>query len=266
MVALTAATATSSSRVQSREGDAIKAAKQEVIARLNQEIESTETDLKTYQRKSQNHLHATIICCILTLCAWVIGESSRILLALFALPVLLGSVYQFSDILVLYLFDPNVRNFLKKLRDHWTVDEQKFQLASFRRSVNSTVISLIRDRVEHKSVKAKIRDEVGERITSLNSIETLFHNVFGSSQEEIARRIHEGVLEEVDFNAITERLIATMWRVLINIMLFSLLAVVFRYAVVDLSGFEYGAVALFASASFIPCFLFRMHRLKSIQT
>ncbi len=269
MAALTAAAVTSSARVQAKEDDAIQdaiqMAKQEVIARLNQEIDSTETDLETYQRKSRNHLYATIVCLIAMLCVWVVGQPSEVFLALLALLPLLPVIYQISGITVLCLFDTKVRGFFRKFRDHWTVDEQKFHLASLRRSANSAVVSLIRDRVEHENVKDEIRDEVGERITSLNLIESLFRNVFGSSREEIARRIHEGVLEEVDFNAITERLIATMWRVLINIMLCSLLAVVFRYAVVDLSGL-YGAVALFLSAGFIVCFLFQMHRRKSVQT
>jgi len=246
--------------VKTRQEEAIRAATKEAKDRIRGEIEHALEILEQHERKSMHQFFWAVACAVLliltlatyaTLAPWV------------ALGFWFLSAYLIAESVALIVFNPVVKKYFKLVRANWAENGYKFRKSAVTEAIHLAVINDIRERLESEAALSEIKGKVDAKIDKLNSIDAVFYNVFGDSRDNIARKIQDEVLKEVNLGNVTRGITQVVLKILGAMALYVIVSASIRGVVLELAG---NAVALLAALIvFIGCFLFHRHRMKTVE-
>ena len=246
--------------VKTKQEEAIRVATEEAKDRIRGEIEHALDILEQHERKSMHQLFWVVACAVLLILTLATYAA---LAPWIALGIWFLSAYLIAESVALIVFNPVVKKYLKLVWANWTENGYKFRKAAVTEAIHIAVINDIRERLESEATLSEIKGKVDAKIDKLNSIDAVFYNVFGDSRENIARKIQDEVLKEVNLGNVTRGITQVVLKILGAMALYVIVSASIRGVVLELAG---NAVALLAAfIVFIGCFLFHRHRMKTVE-
>ncbi len=263
---LTAGVATAglaSKQVKAEQEKAIRDARLDAVERLRREVNRALNDLEHYERKSLQQIYWASAC--LVLLVLFLGTNS-FLAEWVAFVALFLSMYLLADLVALYFFNPKVREYLGLAWKDWVDKGRRIRWAAVTQAIESAVISDIRGRVASEDVWSQIKGSVDDRINSLNTIDTVFYNMFGDSRENLAQRIQDEILKEVDLGSVTKSVKRVVSKILIALVAYSIIAFLVRLVVWSLAGLTFWLWCIAVPCFFLCSFFYHRYRLKSVDS